>query len=135
MQLVLFSLDSHPEMFTCLIPPTRRPPADEPISHETLRNESISLIVDIRLGSQQQQQQRQQLFPAQPLPSKQLSTAKPLFSGSPRTVTNGTARAGILRGTLKLGHLENIPVFIHSLATEKKNKKRGENSPASNRKC
>lgn len=71
------------------------------------------MSVDIRLRSQQ----RLQLSLRKPFPSKQLSTAKPLFSGAPRTVTNGTARPGISRGTLKVGHLENIPVFIHGLAT------------------
>lgn len=61
-------------------------------------------------------------FPPQPFPSSELSTAKPLFSSAPRTVTNGTARAGISRGNSKTGPFGKHPSFYPRLSHGRKRK-------------
>lgn len=61
-------------------------------------------------------------FPSTASSSKQLSTAKPLFSSAPHTVTNGTARPGISRGTLKTGPFGEYPRFYPRLSHRKKKK-------------
>ncbi|KAF3700744.1 Transcription factor IIIB 90 kDa subunit [Channa argus] len=54
--------------------------------------------------------------------SLKLSTAKALFSSTPLTVTNGTARAGISRGKSKTGPFGEHPSFYPQLSHRKKKK-------------
>ncbi|CAB1420818.1 unnamed protein product [Pleuronectes platessa] len=92
---------------------------DEPISREVLRTESVSLVVDSSsfLSSSIQT----------------LSIGRPFVPPPPRSVTNERSEPGLeFKGeTVKLGHLENIPVFICRLATEKKKKKKKKKGQAS----